>query len=102
MKKHLILAAMFAVTAVPAAHASPELAKAKACMACHAVGTKLVGPAYKDVAARYAKDAGAEAKLVQKIQKGSSGTWGPIPMPANPTVSDAEAKTLAKWILAQK
>jgi len=102
MKKHLILAAMFAVTAVPGAHASPELAKAKACMACHAVGTKLVGPAYKDVAARYARDAGAEAKLVQKIQKGSSGTWGPIPMPANPTVSDAEAKTLAKWILAQK
>jgi len=102
MKKHLILAAIMAVAAMPAAHANPELAKAKACMACHAVGAKLVGPAYKDVAARYAKDAGAEAKLVQKIQKGSSGTWGPIPMPANPTVSDAEAKTLAKWILAQK
>lgn len=102
MKKHLILAATFAVAAVPAAHASPELAKAKACMACHAVGTKLVGPAYKDVAARYAKDGGAEAKLALKIQKGSSGTWGPIPMPANPTVSDAEAKALAKWVLSQK
>ena len=104
MKKYLTLtlAATFAVAAVPAAHASADLAKAKACMACHAVATKLVGPAYKDVAAKYAKDAGAEARLALKIQKGSSGTWGPIPMPANPQVSDADAKTLAKWILAQK
>ena len=100
MKKYLTLtlAATFAVAAIPAAQANPD----RACMACHAVGTKLVGPAYKDVAAKYAKDAGAEARLVQKIQKGSSGTWGPIPMPANPQVTDAEAKVLAKWILAQK
>jgi len=102
MKKTLILAATLAVAAIPAAQASADLAKAKACMACHAVGSKLVGPSYKDVAAKYAKDAGAEARLAQKIQKGSSGTWGPIPMPANPQVSDADAKTLAKWILAQK
>lgn len=102
MKKTLILAATLAVAAVPAAQASADLAKAKACMACHTVASKLVGPAYKDVAAKYAKDAGAEARLVQKIQKGSSGTWGPIPMPANPQVSDADAQTLAKWILAQK
>lgn len=98
----LTLAATFAVAVIPAAQANPDLAKARACMACHAVGTKLVGPAYKDVAAKYAKDAGAEARLIQKIQKGSSGTWGPIPMPANPQVTDAEAKVLAKWILAQK
>lgn len=102
MKKTLILAATLAVAAVPAAQASADLAKAKACMACHTVASKLVGPSYKDVAAKYAKDAGAEARLVQKIQKGSSGTWGPIPMPANPQVSDADAQTLAKWILAQK
>ena len=102
MTKYLILAATLAVAAVPAAQASADLAKAKACMACHAVATKLVGPAYKDVAAKYAKDAGAEARLALKIQKGSSGTWGPIPMPANPQVSDADAKALAKWILAQK
>ena len=102
MKKTLILAATLAVAAIPAAQASADLAKAKACMACHAVGSKLVGPSYKDVAAKYAKDAGAEARLAQKIQKGRSGTWGPIPMPANPQVSDAEAKTLAKWVLAQK
>ncbi len=103
MKKTMILAAtLSAAAAMPAAHASADLAKAKACMACHTVASKLVGPSYKDVAAKYAKDAGAEARLVQKIQKGSSGTWGPIPMPANPQVSDAEAQTLAKWILAQK
>lgn len=102
MTKYLILAATLAVAAVPPAHASADLAKAKACMACHTVASKLVGPAYKDVAARYAKDAGAEARMVQKIQKGSSGAWGPVPMPANPQVSDADARTLAKWILAQK
>jgi cytochrome c len=104
MKKYLTLtlAATFAVAAIPVAQANPDLAKARACMACHAVGNKLVGPAYKDVAAKYAKDAGAEARLIQKIKKGSSGTWGPIPMPANPQVTDAEAKVLAKWILAQK
>ncbi|MEW7847498.1 c-type cytochrome [Massilia aurea] len=98
----LTLAATLAVAAVPAAQANADLAKAKACMACHAVGAKLVGPSYKDVAAKYAKDGGAEARLVQKILKGSSGTWGPIPMPSNPQVSEADAKVLAKWILAQK
>jgi len=104
MKKSLMLAAaaVAAAMAIPSAHANPELAKAKACMACHTVSSKLVGPGYKEVAAKYAKDAGAEARLVQKIQKGSSGTWGPVPMPANPGVTDAEAKTLAKWILSQK
>ena len=103
MKKTMILVASLAAAAViPSARASADLAKAKACMACHTVASKLVGPSYKDVAAKYAKDAGAEARLALKIQKGSSGTWGPIPMPANPQVSDAEAKTLAKWILAQK
>ena len=103
MKKTMILVASLAAAAViPSARASADLAKAKACMACHTVASKLVGPSYKDVAAKYAKDAGAEARLALKIQKGSSGTWGPIPMPANPQVSDAEAKKLAKWILAQK
>jgi len=79
-----------------------DLAKAKNCMACHAVANKVVGPAFKDVAAKYAGQKDAEAKLAQKVQKGSSGTWGPVPMPANPQVSDAEAHSLVKWILAQK
>jgi cytochrome c len=85
-----------------AAQASPELAKAKNCMACHAPATKLVGPSFKDIAAKYGGDAGAESKLIVKVQKGSTGTWGPIPMPANPQVNEADARTLVKWILSQK
>jgi cytochrome c len=85
-----------------AAMANADLAKAKNCMACHAVANKLVGPAYKDVAAKYAGQKDAEAKLVTKVMKGGAGVWGAIPMPANPQVSEADAHTLVKWILAQK
>ena len=84
------------------AQADEALAKAKNCMACHTVATKLVGPAYKDVAQKYAGQKGAEDKLVQKVLKGGAGTWGPIPMPANPQVSEAEARSLVKWVLATK
>jgi cytochrome c len=82
--------------------ASPELAKAKNCMACHAMDKKLVGPSYKDVAAKYASDKDAAAKLAKKIREGGTGVWGQVPMPANPQVSEAEAMTLAKWILTVK
>lgn len=82
--------------------ASAELAKAKNCMACHAVDKKLVGPAYKDVAAKYAGQADAAAMLATKVQKGGVGAWGQIPMPPNPQVNDADAKTLVAWILSQK
>lgn len=85
-----------------AAMANADLAKAKNCMACHAVANKLVGPAFKDVAAKYAGQKDAEAKLVAKVIKGGSGVWGAIPMPANPQVSEAEAQTLVKWVLSQK
>jgi cytochrome c len=71
------------------------------CQACHTVDKKLVGPAYKDVAAKYAGDASAPAKLQQKIKNGGSGVWGAIPMPPN-NVPDADLKTLVEWILAQK
>ena len=84
------------------AFAQADLAKAKNCMACHAVANKLVGPAFKDVAAKYSGQKGAEDKLVQKVIKGGSGTWGPVPMPPNPQVSEAEARSLVKWVLAQK
>ena len=90
------------VMAANLAHASPELAKAKNCMACHAIGSKLVGPSFKDIAAKYAGNKDAEANLAGKIRKGSSGVWGAIPMPANANVNEAEAATLAKWVLAQK
>lgn len=82
--------------------ASEELAKQKACLACHQVATKLVGPAYKDVAAKYRSDKDAESKLATKIRAGGVGVWGQVPMPANPAVSEAESKALAKWILAMK
>lgn len=78
------------------------LAKAKNCLACHSVDKKLVGPAYKDVAAKYAGKAGADATLANAIMKGTSGGWGPVPMPANPQVSPAEAKELVSWILSLK
>lgn len=84
-----------------AAQANAELAKTKNCMACHSIDKKVVGPAFKDVAAKYKGQKDAEAKLVGSITKGSTGTWGPMAMPANP-VTQAEAATLAKWVLSQK
>jgi cytochrome c len=102
MNLRVALAALALATASQGALANADLAKAKNCMACHAVATKIVGPAYKDVAAKYAKDPGAAERLAQKIQKGSQGAWGPVPMPPNPQVSNEEAATLAKWVLAQK
>jgi cytochrome c len=85
-----------------AAIASADLAKAKNCMACHAADKKLIGPSYKDVAAKYASDKDAVSKLATKIRAGGVGVWGQIPMPANPQVSEAEAKTLAEWVMATK
>ena len=104
MKRSLMLCMVLSALASTGAMAqnAVDLAKAKNCMACHAVATKLVGPAYKDVAAKYAGQKDAEDKLVQKVMKGGSGVWGAVPMPANPQVSEAEARTLVKWVLSQK
>ncbi|MBB1160827.1 c-type cytochrome [Aquariibacter albus] len=96
----LILSAL--VLVAPATFASQELAQKRSCLACHAVDKKLVGPAFKDIAAKYAADKDAAAKLATKIQKGGVGSWGQIPMPANPQVTDAEAKELVTWVLNQK
>ncbi len=82
--------------------ASEDLAKAKGCMACHAIDKKLVGPAYKDVAAKYKGDKGAADKLAAKVKAGGSGVWGAVPMPPNAAVSDADIKTLVNWVLSQK
>jgi cytochrome c len=98
----LVLAAAAAVPASLPAHAQEELAKKHACLACHALDKKLVGPSYKEVAAKYRGDAGAEAKLVDKVKKGSQGTWGQVPMPPNANVPDADVRALVKWILSQK
>lgn len=79
-----------------------QLLKDKACLSCHQLDRKLVGPAYKDVAAKYKARKDAEAYLAKKILGGSTGVWGPIPMPPNGTVSADEAKTLAKFVLTVK
>lgn len=102
--KSIILSAALAATAVIAlpVQASEELAKKNNCLACHAADKKLVGPSYKDIAAKYKSDKGAEAKLIDKIKKGGSGAWGAVPMPPNPNVSDADVKALVTWILATK
>jgi cytochrome c len=102
MKLLPILALGLAVATVGPAFASADLAQKKNCMACHAVDKKLVGPSYKDVAAKYAGQKDAVDKLAVKIVKGGAGVWGPVPMPANAQVSDAEAKTLSAWVLSQK
>lgn len=98
----MIFAAIgFAVVSAPAL-AQEDLMKKNACNACHAVDKKLVGPAFKEVAAKYRGDPKAEAMLVDKVKKGGVGVWGQVPMPPNPQVSDADAKALVKWILSLK
>jgi len=104
MKKYTLLAilsATFTLAAGPVL-ANADLAQKKSCLACHATDKKLVGPAYKDVAAKYAGQQDAAAKLAEKIQKGGVGAWGQVPMPANPQVNPAEAKQLADWVLTIK
>ncbi len=98
-----ILAAAAAAlsTSLPAA-ASEELAKKHNCLACHSVDKKIVGPSYKEVAAKYRGDKTADAKLFDRVKKGSVGVWGQIPMPPNATVSDEDVKALVKWVLSQK
>ena len=94
------VAAGFAVCAP--AMADLQLATAKNCMACHAVDKKLVGPSFKDIAAKYAGQADAAGKLEAKVLKGGAGVWGPVPMPANTQVTPADAKKLVAWVLTQK
>jgi cytochrome c len=100
MKRALF--ALIATAACLPAMADLALATSKNCMACHAVDKKPVGPSYKDVAAKYAGQKDAVDKLSVKIMKGGSGVWGPVPMPANTQVNEAEAKKLAAWVLSQK
>ncbi len=99
--KRVLFALIAAAACVPVL-ADQALATAKNCMACHAADKKLVGPAYKEVAAKYAGQKDAVDKLAEKIIKGGSGVWGPVPMPANTQVNDAEAKKLAAWVMTQK
>ncbi len=105
MKKSAIVklalaAAAFGV-AMPAM-ASADLAKKNRCMSCHAVDKKMIGPSFKDIAAKYKGQAAAPAQLAVKVKKGGTGVWGKVPMPPNAAVSDADTKTLVAWVLATK
>ncbi|MCG6953428.1 MAG: c-type cytochrome [Burkholderiales bacterium] len=102
MHKRTVLAAALAagVLAAPVAQADLAMAKKYNCTACHQVDKKVVGPAYKDVAKKYKGQAGAEAKLIEKVKKGGSGVWGPVPMPPNAAVPDGDVKKLVEWILS--
>ena len=99
-----ICAALIALGTVTAGNvaASEKLAQANGCMTCHAVDRKVVGPSYKDVAAKYRKDKGAEANLVKKVKAGGSGVWGPTPMPPNAHVKEDNIKSIVHWILELK
>lgn len=102
MKHPLLTAALLAsALATQPAWADLALAKARNCMACHALDRKVVGPSYKDIAARYKGDAQAAERLAGKIRNGSSRAWGAVDMPANGQVSEADAKKLAAWVLGQ-
>ena len=102
--KTLLLTTLAATLLTLSAGASADqaLAQKNACMSCHGVDKKIVGPAYKDVAKKYAGDKTAEAKLLAKVKAGGKGVWGEIPMPPNPQVSDADAKKIIAWILSLK
>ena len=99
MKIVIIAAAAAAVVLAAPARADEALAKKYNCLACHQVDKKVVGPAYKDIAKKYKGQSGAPALLAEKVKKGGSGTWGPIPMPPNAAVPDADLKKLVDWIL---
>ena len=97
-----LLVAILGAACAGNALADEKLAQSKNCLACHQLDKKLVGPAYKDVAAKYAGQKDIVAKLADKVQKGGTGVWGQVPMPANPQVTAEEAKTLVAWVLTIK
>ena len=102
MKPVRILALVGLTLLAAPAMANEELAKKNACTACHAVDKKIVGPSFKEVAAKYKGNAKAEAMLDEKVKKGGVGVWGQVPMPPNTNVSDADIKALVKWVLSLK
>jgi cytochrome c len=102
MKMHSSAAIVLALLVSQTALASPELARSRNCVACHHMERKMIGPSYKAIAERYAGDEAAAKALIEKVIKGGAGNWGPTPMPAQPTVTPAEAEALVKWILAQQ
>lgn len=99
-KSALILLPVIFLFTLPTVSADEALAKKDNCMACHSVDHKIIGPAFKDVAAKYKGDDTAEARLITKVKNGGGGVWGGAAMPPNSSVSDADIETLVKWILS--
>ncbi len=99
LRLSLLVLPLFLAACGPPATTEVALAQSKNCLGCHAIDRKVVGPAFKAVAAKYAGDTGAAAQLASKIRMGGAGVWGPVPMPANEQVSEAEAAQLAAWVL---
>lgn len=103
MKSLILSVSMLALGAALPAQANEALAKKYLCTTCHVVkGAKTIGPAYADVAKKYAGQKDAEAKLADKVKKGGQGVWGQVPMPPNASVPDADLKALVKWVLSTK
>lgn len=98
----IFVAAGVLAAGVANAQSGEDLLKKNGCTACHTIDKKLVGPPYVEVAAKYKGDAGAAAKLAEKVKKGGTGVWGQVPMPPNPTVSDADIKAMVAYILSLK
>jgi cytochrome c len=103
MKRVFAACAMSAAMALSgAAHANEKLAQSSGCMTCHGMDKKIIGPSYKEIAAKYRNDKGAQASLEKKVKAGGKGVWGDMPMPPNAHVKDEDIKTLVAWVLAQK
>lgn len=95
-------AALLLMSGMASAADGQALAQKNACMSCHSVDKKIVGPAFKDVAKKYAGNKAAQAKLAAKVKAGGKGVWGEIPMPPNPQVSPADTNTIVAWVLSLK
>ncbi|HET9404617.1 MAG TPA: c-type cytochrome [Burkholderiales bacterium] len=102
MKIIVTFLAAACITLAGTAQASEKLAQASGCMACHSIDKKLIGPSYKDVAAKYRGNKGAEVELIKKVKAGGKGVWGDIPMTPNAHVKDADLKAIVQWILSLK
>ena len=103
MKSLILSASVLALGAALPAQASDALAKKHLCTTCHVIkGAKTIGPTYAEVAKKYAGQKDAEAKLAEKVKKGSTGVWGQVPMPPNAAVPDADIMALVKWVLSTK
>jgi cytochrome c len=103
MRYAFVVMGLGAALAAPAMADEQQIMQKAGCLACHTVDKKLIGPAFKEVSAKYKGDKAAEGKLVDKVRKGGAGVWGQVPMPPNAAtvISDGDLKSVVQWILKQ-